>query len=247
MIRASSSVCCVDQLAEGEHHPRAAGDRHVAPRLERRAWPPARRRRRRPRSASSDLGLLLRRSRGPRPARCGSSAPAVSWPPIRCWMVLELRRCSRGRRSLGRGAQVAAAASRLCCSYVARAARVLSSVGDLGDRHVPPGLGARRGRRAGRSRRGRRSCARRRAPSRSAVSSSSIVARGSTSAPRLAALAARSTGQHVAVERARLRVAVAVAGAEALRAERLRQRADRREAVVLDQHDDELDALLRRR
>ena len=31
----------VDQLAEGEHHPRAAGERHVAPRLERVAGRPA--------------------------------------------------------------------------------------------------------------------------------------------------------------------------------------------------------------
>ena len=38
--------------------------------------------------------------------------------------------------------------------------------------------------------------------------------------------------------------AVAVGGAEPLRAQRLRQRADRGEAVVLHQHDDDLDALL---
>ena len=48
--------------------------------------------------------------------------------------------------------------------------------------------------------------------------------------------------EHVAVEAGV--GAVAVAGAEPLRAERLRQRADRREAVVLHEHDDQLDALL---
>ena len=48
--------------------------------------------------------------------------------------------------------------------------------------------------------------------------------------------------QHVAVEAAL--GAVAVAGAEALRAQRLRQRPDGGEAVVLDQHHDQLHALL---
>ena len=53
-------------------------------------------------------------------------------------------------------------------------------------------------------------------------------------------------GQHVAVEPTRGRVAEPVAGAEPLRSHRLGQRPDRPEAVVLDEHDDELDPLLDR-
>ena len=66
-----------------------------------------------------------------------------------------------------------------------------------------------------------------------------------TSAPRLAALAARSTGSLSPASRPDV-VAVAVRGAESLRSQRLRQRADRGEAVVLHQHQDDLDALLHR-
>ncbi len=95
---------------------------------------------------------------------------------------------------------------------------------------------------AGRSRRGSRSCGSdclglEHAP----CGSRRCRVAASTSAPRLAALAARSTGSR-SPSRPVLG-AVAVLRAEPLRAERLRERADRGEAVVLHQHDDDLDAL----
>jgi hypothetical protein len=67
-----------------------------------------------------------------------------------------------------------------------------------------------------------------------------MVAARRTVAPRLSALAARSTG---AVEAA-ARGTVGVAGAEALGADGFGEGADGGEAVVLDEDDDELDVFL---
>ena len=122
-----------------------------------------------------------------------------------------------------------------------RAPRVGGERRHLGDRHVPPRLASG----AGAS--GSVSTCTTVVAARASGSSERVAQlrgrpRGSTSAPRLAALAARSTGS-TSPSRP-VAVAVAVARAEPLRADRLRQRADRGEAVVLHQHHDELDALL---
>ena len=82
------------------------------------------------------------------------------------------------------------------------------------------------------------------APARSAFSNSSMVAGADDVGAEARGVGGQVDRQHVAVEAGV--GAVAVAGAEPLRAERLRQRADRREAVVLHEHDDQLDALVDR-
>ena len=105
MISPASSSVCVDQLAEREHHARAARQRRLAPLsnavlgggdggVDVGA------------SASSDLGLLLAGGRVP-DRRGAGRGPGVSLPPIQCWMVFT--RWSSGLTSLWR-AQVAALA-----------------------------------------------------------------------------------------------------------------------------------------
>ena len=113
---------------------------------------------------------------------------------------------------------------------------------DLGDRDVPPGAGCRARGPVGRSRRGSTVVRRRPAPSRGLLELGDRARRGARR-PEAGGVRGQVDRQRRR-RRARSCGAVAVAGAEALRAERLRQRADRREAMVLHQHDDQLDALL---
>ena len=178
-----------------------------------------------------------------------SPVPPVSLPPIQCSMVLivccpsSFVPVDRPALSVPSVVPTDEVAALFHLVIVVRRPGGLCRVQlrHLGHGNVPPGGAVgRRDQRVGLDLddrgAGRLACA-----VRSAFSSSSIVVARMTSAPRLAALAARSTGQHVAVEAGA--GAVAIAGAEPLRAERLRQRADRRVATVVDQHDDQLHAL----
>ena len=226
----------VHQLAEGEHAPcvRCVSD-DSRPRLERRRRRPARRRRRRPASASTHLGLLLAGGRVRRPARVRVAvAGGARLPPIQCSMVL-----MRGPSRCRSGAQVAALARPCAASYAVRACWVESSAetSATGTSHQA-GLSG-----AGTS---------------GSVSTWTTVVRVGRAAPRASAVSelvdacdaddvgaeARGVGGEVDRQTSPSRPvvgAVAVAGAEPLRAERLRQRADRGEAVVLHQHDDQLE------
>ena len=167
-------------------------------------------------------------------------SPVVSLPAMTCWMVFRAVVLTASSLSLGAQvdplralvALVGSRARRACC----RARRPRRR-----GRPTTP-------RSSGRATSGsvwtaRRSCGRPRAPRaarprtrRSSCAPHDVARRGSRRwrRGRPAAVAVESP----------VCVAVAVAGAEALRAERLRQRADRGEAVVLDEDDDELDALL---
>ena len=105
----------------------------------------------------------------------------------------------------------------------------------LGDRHVPPGLARRRrdqrvGLDVDDDRPGRRLAARA-----SARADRKLVdgARPGPPGAEARGVGGEVDRQQVAVEPAAGRVAVAVAGAEPLRADALRERADRGEAVVL--------------
>ena len=131
-------------------------------------------------------------------------------------------------------------------AHSARARRARGVLGDLGHRHLPPALearhAARSGRPRGRSPPVRRRCACRRAPRAARRSSRRRITR----APRLAALAAKSTGSGSAsttgVERHRA-VPRPVVRAKAGGADRARQRADRHVALIVDEHDDDRDPL----
>ena len=224
----------LDEVAEREHHARAARERDVAPGLERAAGGlRPRRRRRRPRRAAPRPAAG--RWRGPTPARCGSSRRWSPRPPIRWWMVFSAvvltgsplsRACSGSSAGCACRARTRSRAARVVSSSDTSATGTSHHASELGRAHERVGLDVHDGR-----------AARRGARRRSAASSSSIGRTRTTSAPRLAALAARSTGSVRSVPR------VAVAGAEALRADGLRERADRLVAVVLDEDDRQLDAL----
>ena len=237
-ISASSSTCAFDQLAEGEHDLACGVLSDACARPRTPPWPPRTAASTSAGSASTHLGLLLARSPGSRPAprRVDGAGGGAAADPV-------LDRSSCGCRPLA--VTGTAAGPRLAASYAVAGlpgACPASDTSATGTSHQA--LAATAPAPAGRSRRARRSC-RRRAPwpAASAPGSSSTVRHRSTSAPRLAALAARSTGSTSPSQPAGAGVAVAVAGAEPLRAERLRQRADRGEAVVLHQHHDQLDAL----
>src|SRR6516225_8854770 len=158
-------------------------------------------------------------------------APVVSEPAIQCWIVRI--------RNFSLSSQVHPLVALGCLVGRAGLPRAVQR-GGLRHRHVPPALrGRHRGERVGLD-----------VGHRGAVRGPGLRQRGLEVLDRpgpnhVGAEAGRVGGQvdreDVAVQQPGGRVAVAVAGAEPLRAERLGQRADRAEALVLHQDDVQLD------
>ena len=196
MIRASSSVCCDDQLAEGEHDPRAAHRPTRRSTSRTRPSRPARRRRRR-RARRAARAAAPARWRGRRRARCGVEAPAVGRPPMRGrWS--RAGRCSRCPHGLW-GLQVGLLGRLVALVGLAGGAgRVERRDLATGTSHHASDDGAATSGSVSICTTVVTSDA---TASRNAVSNSSIVDEYSARAPRLAAFAARSTGSVSSVPR----------------------------------------------
>src|SRR2546430_1377370 len=163
-----------------------------------------------------------------------SPVPAVGFPPIQWCIARAISRLFLEEQSLG-GLVGLVGLAGLPGGF---------EPGDLGHRHVPPRLAARRGyQRIGLDVH----------QDRAALVPLRLIERGPEVVDPLGAqhpyaqalgVGGQVDRQDATVQPPAVRAAVPVPGAEALHAKLFRQRADRREAVVLHQDDDELHALL---
>ena len=236
MISASSATFGVDQLAEREQHLGRAAQRRLRPVGERlpgrctAASTSAGRPAATSACCSPVAGFHTGARRVAAPARRLAADPVLDGPhraALRPFPADGLV----GARAAGGGAVRA-----LCASYAVRASCVRVQLRDLGHGHVPPGGAVRRrDQRVGLDVDDGRppACA---APG--AAPSRARRCRWRGARRRRGSRRWRPGRPGARRRRAPVSVAVAVAGAEPLRAERLRQRADRGEAVVLHQHDD---------